>query len=161
VAEGLSTSQLEGRLKNAAAEFLHHRLIVPKVFLEAAWPSYRRIDLLAVDRAGSGDIHVVEVTADPNRILSAVADLMAVPAHYKYVAAFENAVLPQAADSRLFAQDGIGRIGVIAVRERPEDGGLRARLAVAPERFRVEEKFWKEVDSFLASSAPDLEIRDR
>jgi len=161
VVEGLSASQLEGRLKNAAAGFLQQRLIVPKIFLEAAWPNYRHIDLLAVDRAGAGDIHVVEVKAALSGIYDAVSDLMSVPAHYKYVASFENASLPQIAESRLYAPDGIGRVGIIAIDERPDDRSLCARLVIAPERFRLEEKYWKEVDLFLASSAPDVEIRDR
>lgn len=159
--EGLSASQLEGRLKNAAAEFLQQRLIVPKIFLEAAWPSYRRIDVLAVDRAGAGDIHVVEVKVSFETIYEAVSDLMSVPAHHKYVAIFDNAALPRINESRLYAPDGIGRVGVIAVAERPEDRSLRARLVIAPERFRLEDKYWKEVDTFLAASAPDVEIRDR
>jgi len=161
VVEGLSASQLEGRLKNAAAEFLQQRLIVPKIFLEATWPSYRRIDLLAVDRAGAGDIHVVEVKAAPTGIYDAVSDLMSVPAHYKYVASFGSAALQQIAESRLYASDGIGRVGIITIDERLEDKSLQARLLIAPERFRLEKKYWKEVDSFLASSAPDVEIRDR
>lgn len=162
--EGLSASQLEGRLKNAAAEFLQQRLIVPKIFLEATWPSYRRIDLLAVDRAGAGDIHVVEVKVSPTNITGiydAVSDLMSVPAHYKYVASFGNPSLQQITESRLYASDGIGRVGIITIDERLEDRSLHARLLIAPERFRLENKYWKEVDSFLASSAPDVEIRDR
>lgn len=159
--EGLSASQLEGRLKNAAAEFLQQRLIVPKIFLEAAWPSYRRVDLLAIDRAGAGDIHIVEVKVSFDAIYDAVSDLMSVPAHHKYVAIFDNAALQRINESRLYAPDGIGRVGIIAVGERPEDRSLHARLAIAPERFRLEGKYWKEVDTFLASSAPDVEIRDR
>lgn len=159
--EGLSAAQLEGRLKNAAAEFLQQRLIVPKVFLEAAWPSHRRIDVLAVDRSGAGDIHVVEVKVPSEAMYHAVPDLMSIPAHYKYVAIFESNALQRIDESRLYAPDGLGRVGIIAVAERPEDRSLRARLVVAPERFRLEDKYWKEVDAFLASSAPDVEIRDR
>jgi hypothetical protein len=161
VAEGLSVSQLEGRLKNAAAEFLQRRLIVPKIFLDAAWPSYRRIDVLAVDRAGAGDIHVAEAKTSFKTVYDAVLDLMSIPAHYRYVATFEDNALQRIDESRLYAHDGIGRVGIIAIAERPEDKSLHGRLLVAPERFRLESKYWQEVDAFLASSAADVEIRDR
>jgi hypothetical protein len=77
------------------------------------------------------------------------------------VASFGSAALQQIAESRLYASDGIGRVGIITIDERLEDKSLHARLLIAPERFRLEKKYWKEVDSFLASSAPDVEIRDR
>jgi len=160
VLEGLSVSQLEGRLKNATVEFLQRRLIVPKIFLDAAWPSYRRIDVLAVDRAGTGDIHVVEVKTTVEALDDAVRDLMPIPAHHKYVACFENTALQQINESRLYAPDGLGRVGIIVISEHPEDKSLHARLYIAPERFRLESKIWKDVDVFLASSVPDVEIRD-
>ena len=159
--ESLSVPQREGRLKNAVAEFLQQRLIVPKIFLDAAWPNWRHIDVLAVDRAGAGDIHVIEVKASVDAIENATADLMSIPAHYKYVASFENADLQRIDESRLYAPDGVGRVGIIAIFERPGDKSLHARILITPERFRLEGKYWKEVDAFLASSAPDVEIRDR
>ena len=159
--EGLSVSQLEGRLKNATAEFLQRRLIVPKIFLDAAWPSYRRIDVLALDRAGAGDIHIVEVKTSVEAVYDAVADLMSIPAHHKYVACFDNAALQRINESRLYAPDGLGRVGIIIISEHPEDKSLHARLYIAPERFRLERTVWQDVDVFLASSAPDVEIRDR
>ena len=159
--EGLNTVQLEGRLRNAAAEFLQQRLIVPKVFLEAAWPNYRHVDLMAVDRAGAGEIHVVEVKAGSESVHEAVSDLMSIPAHYKYVATFGSPSLQQLSESILYAPDGMGRVGLIGIAERPSDKSLTARLLIAPERFRLEKKYWQDVDAFLASSVPDLEIRDR
>ena len=159
--DGLSSSQLEGRLKNAVADFLQRRLIVPKIFLDAAWPSYRHMDILAVDRAGTGDVHIAEVKTSLPALYDAVTDLMPLPAHYKYVAIFEGSELQQINELRLYAPDGIGRVGVIAIAERPEDKSLCGRLVLAPERFRLESKYWKDVDAFVASLAPDVEIRDR
>jgi hypothetical protein len=161
VLEGLSASQLEGRLKNAVVEFLQQRLIVPKIFLEAAWPSYRHVDVLAIDRAGAGDVHAVEVKASFAAVEEAVRDIMNIPAHFRYIASFENTSPQRINESQLYAANGIGRVGVISVGERPEDRSLYARLLITPERFRLEDKYWKEVDAFLASSAPDVEIRDR
>jgi len=161
VSEGLSGSQREGRLKNAVSEFLQQRLIVPKIFLEAAWPSYRHVDVLAIDRAGAGDVHAVEVKASFDSLNDAVLDIMNIPAHFKYVASFENTAPQRINETPLYAPNGIGRVGVISVYERPEDLSLSARLLIAPERFRLERTIWKDVDSFLASSTPDMEIRDR
>ena len=159
--EGLKVPQLEGRLKNATAEFLQRRLIVPKIFLDAAWPRYHHIDVLAVDRSGAGDIHIAEVKASFAAVYDAVPNLMTLPAHYKYVATFEDSTIQRLDESRLYAPDGVGRIGIILIAERPDDKSLQARLFVAPERFRLENKYWSEVDAFLASSTPDMEIRDR
>src|ERR1700723_1836751 len=58
----LSSEQEQGRAKNAVADLLSRQLIVPKVFFDAHWPSRKsRVDVLAVDRSGSGEVHVVEV----------------------------------------------------------------------------------------------------
>src|ERR1700687_1182099 len=58
----LSPEQQEARAKNAVADFLFRQLIVPKVFFDAPWPNRSsRVDVLAVDRSGTGEIHVVEV----------------------------------------------------------------------------------------------------
>jgi len=135
--------------------------VVPKIFLEAAWPSYRRVDVLAIDRAGAGDVHAVFVKASFAELGDAVRDVMNIPAHFRYVASFENTSPQQMNESQLYAPNGIGRVGVISVGEHAEDRSLYARLVIAPERFRLEDKYWKEVDAFLASSAPDVEIRDR
>ena len=158
--EGLSVLQREGRLKNATAEFLQRRLLVPKIFLDAAWPSYRRVDVLAVDRAGAGDINIAEVKTSVVTLYDAVSDLMSVPAHYKYVTTFEDSALQRIDESRLYAHDGVGRVGIIVISEHPEDKSLHGRLFMAPERFRLESKYWNDVDAFLASSPADVEIRD-
>lgn len=158
--EDLSVPQREGRLKNATAEFLQRRLMVPKIFLDAKWPNYGHVDVLAVDRAGAGDINIADVKTSWANLYDAVSDLMRTPAHYKYITTFENNALQQIDESRLYAPDGVGRIGIIVISEHPEDKSLHGRLFLAPERFRLESKYWKDVDAFLASSPADLEIRD-
>ena len=158
--ENLSVSQQTGRLKNAAAEFLQRRLMIPKIFLDAAWPSYRHVDVLAVDRAGTGDVHIAEVRTSVETLYDAVLDLIPLPAHYKYVVTFADSALQGIEESRLYAPDGVGRIGVLVIGEHPEDKSLHGRLMITPERFRLESKYWKDVDTFVSSSSADLELRD-
>jgi len=156
----LSTPQQESRAKNAVAEFLFRQLIVPKVFVDAHWPNeHRWVDVLAVDRSGAGEVHVVEVKVGAQALTAAgavVADLMQIPAHFKYLAIFENNdYLPD--ESSLYALDGMGRIGVIQVKE-DDAGDLAAELRVRPERFRFDASF-KLVDKFTSSHPAHIEIR--
>ena len=68
----LSEKQREGRAVNAVAEMMMRNLLVPKIFLEPKGPKIfvkpklvntntTFADLLAIDRAGSGDVHAVEI----------------------------------------------------------------------------------------------------
>jgi len=155
----LSAQQQESRTKNAVADFLFRRLIVPKVFVDAHWPSeHSLVDVLAVDRSGSGELHVVEVKVGAQALAAGgvLASLMHIPAHFKYLAAFENNnYLPD--EGSLYAPDGMGRVGVIQVKE-DDAGDLAAELRVRPERFHFEASF-KTVDKFTASHRAYIEIR--
>lgn len=156
----LSAQQQESRTKNAVADFLFHQLIVPKVFVDARWPIERsRVDVLAVDRSGAGEVHVVEVKVGAQALAAAgavVAGLMQIPAHFKYLAILENDnYLPD--ESSLYALDGMGRVGVIQVKE-DDAGDLAAELRIRPERFRFDASF-KLVDKFTASHPAYIEIR--
>lgn len=157
----LSSEQQESRAKNTVAEFLFRQLIVPKVFLDANWPDRRsQVDIIAVDRSGAGDVHVVEVKVGKQVLLAAfdqvVASLMQIPAHFKYLALFDNRNYQP--DVRfLYAPDGVGRIGVIQVAENVT-GDMSADFLVRPERFRFEASF-KMVDKFTASHPAYIEIR--
>ena len=156
----LSIHQQEARTKNAVADFLFRQLIVPKVFVDAHWPNgHSRVDVLAVDRSGAGEVHVVEVKLGTQALTVAagvVSSLMQIPAHFRYLAMFENNnYLPD--ESSLYAHDGMGRIGVIQVDE-DDAGDLAAEIRVRPERFRFDASF-KLVDKFTASHPAYIEIR--
>lgn len=152
----LTESQREARGKNAVAALLARRLIVPKIFFDAHWPGRTsRVDVLAVDRAGAGDIHVVEVTVGIRA--EAIKQLMHLPAHYKYVAVVEPGIYHLQNDV-LYSADGLGRIGVILFDEKEHDE-LQARIEVAPERFRVPPGVIKQIDRFTAKEHADIEIR--
>jgi hypothetical protein len=164
--QNLSTQQLEGRLKNAAAQLLLKKLLVPKIFIEASWPDKNsRVDILAFDRGGAGDIHIVEVKTSLDMAYSSLPYFISLPAHYKYIAVFEDEGTKTLRfivdDNALYAPDGIGRVGVIAVREDPIDKKLLAEIVIVPERFRLPSDNYQKADRFLESNAADLEIRER
>jgi hypothetical protein len=116
---------------------------------------------MAVDRSGTGEVHVVEVKfgtaalAPPN-LEKVIAILMRVPAHFKYLALFENQNY-RPAGRILYAPDGMGRIGVILVKENVV-GDLFCEFYVRPERFRFEATY-KLVDKFTAAQPADIEVR--
>lgn len=156
----LSPEQQESRAKSAVAEFLFRQLIVPKVFVNVYWPDrQRQVDVMAVDRSGAGEVHVVQVKVGTQSLATidkVIAHLLRIPAHFKYVAIFENRnYLP---DERwLYAPDGMGRVGVIQVKENAA-GELSVEFRVRPERFRFEASL-KVLDKFTASHPAFIEVR--
>jgi hypothetical protein len=156
----LSPEQQHGRAKNVIADLLSRQLIVPKVFFEAHWPGRRdRVDVLAVDRSGSGELHAVEVRRGRDlRAADVIERLMQVPAHFKYLALFDNPKNLRPHSRMLYSPDGIGRIGIIEVREDPL-GKLNARISVEPERFKLDSSVYKMVDRFTANYPANLEVR--
>jgi hypothetical protein len=163
----LSTEKQEAMAKNAVGDFLFRRLIVPKVFFDANWPNRSsRVDVLAVDRSGSGEIHVVEVKRAGSKSLkdlkadieNAVTHLMQVKAHFKYLALFDNSKNVYPNLEMLDAPDGFGRIGVIQVKEDHE-GNLSSEITVRPVRFKLDSSIFKMIDRFTASRPANLEVR--
>jgi hypothetical protein len=154
----LSPEQQASRVKNAVAQFLFGNLIVPKIFFDARWPPRKsHVDVLAVDRSGAGEIHIVEVKVGSSNLGHATQSLMEIPAHFKYLALFGNGSY-RPADNVLYAPDGMGRIGVIQVREDPS-GNLFAEFMVRPERFRLDSSYFRQIDKFTATRPADIEVR--
>lgn len=156
----LSPQQQHGRAMNAVADFLSAQLIVPKVFFDAHWPNRKdRVDVLAVDRSGTGEVHAVEVKRGRDlNAADAVARLMQIPAHFRYLALFDNPKNLRPRSDMLYSHDGIGRIGIIEVREDP-DGNFTPRIPIRPERFKLDSSVYKIVDRFTASYPANFEVR--
>jgi hypothetical protein len=158
----LSPEQEHGRAQNAVADLLSRQLIVPKVFFEAHWPGRRsRVDVLAVDRSGSGEVHAVEVRRGRDlktEVEDLIARLTQIPAHFRYLALFDNPKNSRPRSDMLYSPDGFGRIGIIEVREDPTRN-LDARISVQPERFKLDSSVYKMVDSFTARYPANLEVR--
>jgi hypothetical protein len=160
---------LHGRGKNAVAELFSKKLIVPKIFFDARWPSRtEQVDVLAVDRSGAGDVHVVEIkTISSHRLTATIRDLMRIPAQYKYLAYLDPSggeaeplfVSDSEPDKCLYAQDGLGRVGTIRLFQGGPGEALNAVFEVQPERFRVPANLFPEIDRYLDKHTPDIAIR--
>jgi hypothetical protein len=88
--------------------------------------------------------------------------VMSMPAHYRYLAipaeSFDLAI-GELMRFGLWPEDGIGRLGVITIKEKGEESPT-AEIAVVPERFRVDPAKLKTIETkFLAKSRPDIEVR--
>jgi len=88
--------------------------------------------------------------------------VMSMPAHYRYLAIpAESLVLAMVELGRfgLFPEDGIGRLGVITIKEKGEEFPT-AEIAVIPERFRMAPAKLKAIETkLLEKSRPDIEVR--
>jgi hypothetical protein len=160
----LSARKRHGRAVNSAADFLRQRLRVPEIYLEPGAP-LKAVDLIAVDSAGSGDIHVVEVkvsnaaTLSTREVLAQIQKLKAVPAHFKYLALPIHPALRRLMDGQsLFSNDGIGRIGLLKLIE-VANGTPQIELLVTPERFRVPSAEMSKIENLLQRSKPDIFVR--
>jgi len=178
----LTPRQQTGRAVNAVAELLEKRLSVPHIYIEPHSPLVRA-DVLAVDRAGSGDLHAVliklklgegfERPEDLNQmarswmrfIKDAVkntrSELMALPAHYRYLAIPHDSLslLVGEIGPHLYPPDGIGRIGIIGIIDQGEEPP-RAEISIIPERFRVEPAKLRNIETkLLGKVRPDIEVR--
>jgi hypothetical protein len=160
----LTLRQKEGRAVNAVAELLRKTLSVPNIYLEPHSPA---VDVLAVDRAGSGDLHGVEIKLGnvlpgekgknpantraliqqiegqrlhlKRRIEEIRKQIMLLPTHYKYLAVPQSSCDLMLKEMRplLYSPDGIGRIGIISITDQGEEPPT-GEIVIAPERFRVD-----------------------
>lgn len=116
----------EERCYEPIARCLIRALIVPKIYFEWIWPpsGRSRVDIISVDRAGTGDIHVVEVCKTLNEALTkGVTIIRDIPAHYRWVAFQGEGLLPHDGNAELkllseeplLPESGMVRIGVIEV----------------------------------------------
>ena len=182
----LTLRQKEGRTVNAVAELLRKTLSVPNIYLEPR-SSKLAVDVLAVDRAGSGDLHGVEIklgNALPSergknpantkaliqqrlhqrRIIVEISkQIMSLPAHYKYLAVPQSScdLVLREMGPLLYSPDGIGRIGIISITDQGEEPP-RAEIVIAPERFRVDAAKLSKIEKNLINNKkvrPDIEVR--
>jgi hypothetical protein len=169
-----------GRAKNALLSFFEQRLSVPKIYLDADWQG-EKVDVLAIDRAGVGDVSVAIVletkgTSPYSEFLEPYRSdmrqkLLALPAHFKYLvtitqdsSALEKTRFGQGLLESLskipsmFAEDGVGRIGVISVDFRSERPSIS--VPISAERFRSNQNIYDLAEAFAASHAADFEVRE-
>ena len=173
----LQTQHYRGRAKNAVQNFLVRKLYIPKVYLDASWNGVP-VDVLAVDRDGSGDVHAVNLvlwesghTDDhgwsaflDKAVSAAISDFTDFPVHFRYLAVVcsqankhswrpNKGVLDQS-----LAPDGVGRVGILYVNVTEEDPTVEVLLK--PERFRSTKEIIELADRFVAESTANWEVRE-
>lgn len=163
-----------GRAKNALQEFLIRKLIFPKVYLDVDWNG-ERVDVLAIDQEGSGDVHTIRMVPPQGRFIEdgamvqiarivsdSIKEFKSLPSHYRYVA-----VVSGDPDNRRFspsdpilkasfADDGVGRVGVLYVDftiEPPVEVKLKA------ERFRSSKQIAELAEHLVAENTPNWGLR--
>jgi hypothetical protein len=168
--------RLLGRGKNAVLNYWENKLYIPKIYLNAEW-SGEPLDVLAIDRDGSGDLHgallfaarskpgeesfLKDLIVDISSLMDRFASILV---QYKYIVAVSEiregegivARFPTALLDKSFSPDGIGRIGFLSV-DFVEAGEPQTRVLLKPERFRA--KVSKLADEYVEKHTADWEIR--
>jgi hypothetical protein len=163
---------------NAVQEFLVHKLLFPKVYLDADWNA-NKVDVLAIDRAGVGDVHAVRlvpvepigepdwqylVTKAAILVNGQIESICLLLAQFRYIALigfssglerfYPNAELSR----RMLAKDGVGRIGILHVDLTEDDPSVRVILKA--ERFRSSKEIVELSDRFVAEHTANWEYRE-
>jgi len=164
-----TTQSIEDRAFTPVADLFIKTLHVPSIYFDARWPSAsKRVDLLVIDRAGVGDVHVVEVKKGVAGAIKAASQLLRIPAQFRWVvccyeagdaSAGAKAIQHAVKNAPLFADHGPGRVGVITV-EFHEDGlheKTKAEVVVRAERFPG--SWYEEADKFTKANRADIMFR--
>jgi hypothetical protein len=167
------TQQELGRAKNTLQDYLIRKLVVPKVYLDADWNG-AQVDVLAIDRAGVGDVHAVLMVPDDHvgegivwKVLNSVRELKgSLPSHYRYVAVIQDRpdsrkpheVAEESAIRESLAADGVGRIGVLYVDLTEENPVVR--IVLKAERFRSSKEIIELADRYVAEHTANWEVRE-
>lgn len=150
--------RLHESAKGAIARCLVRQLTLPKVYFEACWPvGGTRVDVLAVDRDGLGDVHVVEIKKDVDAAAKSLPQVMKIPAAFRWISFFTGASSLSARkvmSDELYPKQGMGRVGVIEV-TNSRNKESEASVAIRAERFNISDK--KNVANFVASVQADIQ----
>jgi hypothetical protein len=181
----IQAQQEIGRAMNAVQEYLIRKLLLPKVYLDVLW-SGAPVQVLAVDRAGSGDVHAVWTmyltpgietgiasaamglylprAVEEMKLWPAVEEIKSRPTHFRYVAivsddpAMRGLILSQETVSKALAEDGVGRVGILIV--DMTDVQPSVRVILKPERFRSSKEIVELADRYVAEHPANWEIRE-
>ena len=164
-----------GRAKNAVQDYLIHKLLFPKIYLDAEFNG-KKVDVLAIDREGTGDVHAVYIvyqgTNVENALETVVANIVAPPPpakilpHFLYAAVVNNGpgaskyVPSEQIIQRSFAEDGVGRMGILYVDLCDDDPKFQVRVILKAERFRSSKEIVELADRFVAEHTANWEIRE-
>lgn len=167
-----------GRAMNALQDFMIRKLLIPKVYLDTAWNGIP-VSVLAIDRAGSGDVHVawmeflqpgIDINAAcsllNNKLPRSMEEIKTLPSHYRYVALvsdhpYMGNFTPRDESMRKWlADDGVGRVGILYVDLSEDDPKLQVRVILRAERFRSSKEIVELADRFVAENTANWEFRE-
>jgi|SRR5271166_3511235 len=153
-----SSQQMELRARNVVADLLIKSLLVPKIFFDARWTSRDTPDVLAIDRSGTGDVHVVEIKTGVPSAKVAIPGLLSVPANFRWIAILlkRGERVPRAFRDSLAPERGAGRVGIIGITSDRNDI-LSAQIEVSAERFPG--ALYEKADRFKDRRKADIEFR--
>jgi hypothetical protein len=162
-----------GRAMNVVQEFLVRKLLFPKVYLDSEFNG-KKVNVLAIDREGTGDVHAVYIIyqgTDVENALENVAANIGIPPavivpHFIYAAIVNNG--PGACKyspsekilQKSFAEDGVGRMGILYVDLCEDDPKFQVRVVLKAERFRNSKELVEMADQFVASHTANWELRE-
>jgi hypothetical protein len=162
-----------GRAKNAVQDYLTHKLLYPKVYLDAEFNG-KKVDVLAIDREGTGDVHAVYIVyqgTDVENALETVAANVGIPPtiivpHFIYAAVVNNGpgaskyVPSEQIIHKSFAEDGVGRMGILYVDLCEDDPKFQVRVILKAERFRSSKEIVELADRYVAEHPANWEVRE-
>ena len=160
-----------GRAKNVVQDYLIHKLLFPKIYLDTEFNGIK-VDVLAIDRAGAGDVHAVNIVyqgTDVESALEVVAANVGTPPakivpHFIYAAVVNNGpgasrfVPSDQIIQKSLAEDGVGRMGILYVDLTEDDPEVRVLLKA--ERFRSSKEIVELADRYVAEHLPNWEFRE-
>ena len=153
------TQKLVQRAHDAVSRCLIRRLTVPNIYFDAEWAEARFvIDVLAIDRAGTGDVHIVEIKHSISEAIDAARQMIGIPAQFRWVAYFSETADEQSEEqlkSELLSPSSMGRIGTIKI-VRMSGDDLGANVGIKPERFSISVR--ELVAALVASHEPDIQV---
>ena len=132
--DGKILRYLHPRSLEPVGKCLMNHLMVPDVYLDVPWGG-GKVEVLAVDRAGTGDIHIAEIKIGKAELRATLEHLRKVPAHYRWIAYFPDnprEMNPLAFPRKLF-EPVPARIGLIQLFLKAYDE-IGAQVLVRAER---------------------------
>lgn len=173
----LQIEHYRGRAKNAVQDYLIHKLLFPKVYLDTEFNG-KKVDVLAIDREGTGDVHAVYIVyqgtdvenALENSLANVTANVGIPPAiivpHFIYAAIVNNGpgaskyVPSDQIMQKSFAEDGVGRMGILYVDLSEDDPKFQVRAILKAERFRSSKEIVDLADRYVAEHTANWEVRE-
>jgi hypothetical protein len=155
--------KFELNARDPITRLLSRELILPEIYFEANWPAERasRVGIMAIDRAGTGDLHLVEVKPRVSDLFKVLPAFLEIPAHYRWLAFDRSRQDPEdiaalMEEERLYPIKGMGRVGMVEIFKMQDGIDLGARVIVRPLRFQAQLK--DSIQAFRRSTSPDIDF---